>query len=475
LSLRLRLSLGITAVLVVFFAGVGVVEYRVLHRAFVREIDYTLGMRGNVLVHEVLAAAANGRLVDFSQVHLDAAPFQGASPNVYAEVCGADGQVLLRSRNLAGNALPVPQPLPTEQTVHTVRLGGEEVRVLTTPIVDAQRRQVGSLVLGSSLEVMDAAVLRATQVLILTRAVELALTLAVTLLLLSRGLAPLRRVAETAERIIASGDVSQRVETDRAEDEVGRIATSFNEVVAKIESLLLAQKRLLADTSHELRNPLTVVRTNVDFLAKDLDAATRQEVAEETEREIRRMIALVEDLMALSKAESTQPVRMEPVRLDRLAREAVERLLPLAGGRAIDLLESEARPVVRGDEDRLRQVLINLITNAIRYTDPGGRIEVGVERRDGNGVVVVRDNGIGIAAEHLPHLFDRFYRVDSARSRSTGGSGLGLAIVKAIVDAHGGRVEVESRVGEGSAFRVRIPLEETEKPRITNLMPVVKE
>lgn len=307
------------------------------------------------------------------------------------------------------------------------------------------------------------------------RVALLAITIAVTLWVLSRGLAPLRRVAEIAEEIIASGDVSKRVEGETGDDEVGRIAASFNQVVAKLESILLAQRRLLADTSHELRNPLTVIRTNVDMLGKPLDEETRREVADETEREIRRVITLVEDLTLLSKTENTRPVRMEPVRLDHVVREAVEQLRALAAGRALEVATPGVPPVVLGDEDRLRQIVVNLIGNAIRYTGPDGRIVVTVERRKDTGVMVVRDDGIGIAPEHLPHVFERFYRADAARARATGGSGLGLAIVKALVESHHGRVEVESEVGKGSVFTVSIPTEDAQRPRVTHLMPVLAE
>lgn len=328
---------------------------------------------------------------------------------------------------------------------------------------------------GRLVERLAAEVPGAPWLLVSARVGLLVLTIAVTLWVLSRGLAPLRRVAETAEEIIASGDVSKRVEGETGDDEVGRIAASFNQVVAKLESILLTQRRLLADTSHELRNPLTVIRTNVDMLGKPLDEETRREVADETEREIRRVITLVEDLTLLSKTENTRPVRMAPVRLDHVVTEAVEHLRPLAAGRALEVVTSGVPPVVLGDEDRLRQIVVNLVANAIRYTGPAGRIVVTVERRRDTGVVAVRDDGIGIAPEHLPHVFERFYRADAARARATGGSGLGLAIVKALVESHHGKVEVESVVEKGSVFTVSIPTEDAERPRITHLMPVLAE
>lgn len=300
------------------------------------------------------------------------------------------------------------------------------------------------------------------------------ITLAVVVHRARAQVALLRRVARTAEEIVASGDASKRVEISQSEvDDAARIARAFNMGVERLEGILEAQRLMLADTSHELRNPLTVIRTNVDLLGKPLDEETRREVAEETEREIARLITLVEDLSLLSKTQST-PLRLEPVRLDVLARETVDKMRVLAVHRTLSMDDGGAEPLVLGNPERLRQVLVNLIGNALRYTEHGGNIVVSVGQRAGLGVLEVRDDGIGIAAEHLPRLFDRFYRIDSARARSTGGSGLGLAIVKALAEAHHGRVEVESTLGKGSVFRVFIPLEETATSRVTRPMPPVK-
>lgn len=475
MSLRLRLSLGITGVLVMFFALVGVVEYKILQRSFMIQVEAELRDRRDLLTREIKdLARASGELTrqNVKRIHVNLKPFGAEPSDVFVQISRPDGTILRVSDNLDGLHLRIPPASEDASNFQTVKVGSTEVRLLTTPI-EVASTPVATLVLGASLDLADASALRATRWLIALRAIELALTLLIALFLLSRGLRPLRTVAATAERIVESGDVSQRVEGSEGLDEVGRIENSFNAVVAKVESLLQAQKRLLADTSHELRNPLTVVRNNVDFLRKPLDSATRLEVAEETEMEVKRMIALVEDLMLLSKAEGTRQMHVEPVSLDRLANEAVERMKASSGGRTVELVEA-ATPVVLGDEDRLRQIFTNLISNAIRYTNAGGRIVVRVERRKDMGVIVVADDGIGVAPEHLPHIFERFYRVDSARSRATGGSGLGLSIVKALVDAHRGHIQVESKLGQGTTFTVSIPLEDAEKPRITNLMPVSK-
>lgn len=298
--------------------------------------------------------------------------------------------------------------------------------------------------------------------------------LALTSLLVARAFSPLRRLHEVAETAVVSGEGPAQIKGDWGNDEAGRLAASFNRVVTRLEAMVHDQKRLLADTSHELRNPLTVIRTNIDMLGKPLDEATRREVADETEREVVRMIALVEDLTLLARTENVRPTRMAPVRLDRLAREAVERLRPIAGTRTFEIVETEPAPVVLGDEDRLRQVLINLLGNAVRYTGVQGRIVVEVAREEGVAVLRVRDDGVGMAPEHLPHVFERFYRADPSRGRATGGSGLGLAIVKALAEAHGGKVEVESALGQGAIFTVRLPLENGEAARVTRPMPGVR-
>ena len=227
-----------------------------------------------------------------------------------------------------------------------------------------------------------------------------------------------------------------------------------------------AQRRLLADTSHELRNPLTVLRTNLGFLLReDADPQTRLEAAQEADEEAARLARLVDDLLLLGRAEAGEALQVRPVALDRLLADVAEEAQDAGSDHQVTLEPHTGGPVhVQGDAERLRQVLRNVVGNALRHTPPGTRVRLSLTQRDGTVQIVVADDGPGIAPEHLPHVFDRFYRVDAARSRATAaevggssGAGLGLAIAKQLVEAHGGTITVDSAPARGTTIRITLP------------------
>jgi signal transduction histidine kinase len=261
------------------------------------------------------------------------------------------------------------------------------------------------------------------------------------------------------------------------------LAATFNDMIARLEHVLESQRRLLADTSHELRNPITIIRGNLAILRRDtVPQATRREAIVEAEEEAARMGRLVGDLLLLARADAGEMPTLQRERIDlgELASEVVDKARALADGRRVSVGVQQGCVVV-GDRDRLRQLITNLVENAIRYTPGGGQIEVSVGRtprlqqrarsaRSRNArepgastapmvILTVSDSGIGISATDLPHVFDRFYRADKARSRSHGGTGLGLSIAQYIAQAHGGTIEAASGgTNRGSTFTLRIPL-----------------
>jgi signal transduction histidine kinase len=240
--------------------------------------------------------------------------------------------------------------------------------------------------------------------------------------------------------------------------QIAQRTRTINALAGRVESVLTAQRQLLADTSHELRTPLTTIRGNLDLLERDLPPADRSEILSETREEVDRMARLVRDLLLLAQSGSgvLEPERV-PVRLDLLAGEVIRRL-PGAAGRVV----VEAEPVmVMGDEDRLRQVVSNLVENALRHGSDGqGAIRVRVRRRAPLALLEVEDDGPGVPAEALQRVFDRFYRLDRGRSRAHGGSGLGLAIVRHVAEEHNGRAWAENRTERpGARFNVELPAE----------------
>jgi two-component system, OmpR family, sensor kinase len=270
-------------------------------------------------------------------------------------------------------------------------------------------------------------------------------------------------ITVAAEAIAATGDVDRPIPQVSGNDEASRLARALQQTTARLRALLDTQRNLLADTAHELRNPLTVIHTNLDLLRLDIDAATREEVADETLAEAQRMRRLVDDLLLLAEVEGQERQTQEPVRLDELVRSAIASFHDQAPGNEFEV-DAQDGLVVQGNTEQLRRVVVNLVENATQYGEPESTVRVTVTRRGRRGILEVSDTGPGIAPEHIPHIFDRFYRVDSARRRSTGGTGLGLAIVREIVTAHGGSVQVESYPGQGSTFRVTLPAEPSWAP-----------
>jgi signal transduction histidine kinase len=277
-------------------------------------------------------------------------------------------------------------------------------------------------------------------------------------MLSQRALKPINIIAQAAQQITAADDLGRRIPYDGPPDEIGQLTETFNETLERLERLFKAQRRFVADVSHEMRTPLTTIQGNLDLM-KRFSSDYDEEAMEAMESEVRRMSRLVEDLLLLAKADAgRQSLVKMVVELDTLLLEVYNqsRLLNISG---IDVsLGSIDQAQVLGDPDRLKQLLLNLVSNALKYTPEGGTVILSLSRDAQSAFVTVADTGIGIPEADLPHIFDRFYRVDKARARAMGGTGLGLSIAKWIVDAHGGQLSVISTVGEGSTFTIQLPL-----------------
>jgi signal transduction histidine kinase len=279
--------------------------------------------------------------------------------------------------------------------------------------------------------------------------------LILTFLLSGRILAPVAALSRAARRL-SRGDFSQRVRI-AANDEVGELTETFNRMSEELGRTQELRRNMVADVAHELRTPLTNIRGFVEAMhdgVMEADGKTLKSIHEE----VMLLTRLVEDLQDLSLAEAGQlKLDMQKLDLSDLARRAVDAARTRADAKRIQIDASLQRAEMRGDSSRLVQLVSNLVTNAINYTPEGGRVEVVVARVGDEVVAKVVDTGIGIPQEELLHIFERFYRVDKSRTRSTGGVGLGLTIVKRLAEAHGGRVDVQSEVGKGSVFTVAFP------------------
>jgi heavy metal sensor kinase len=277
--------------------------------------------------------------------------------------------------------------------------------------------------------------------------------------IMRRALRPLDEIASGAERI-TSRNLSERLLVTASGDEIERLSLALNRMIARLDESFQYIRRFTADASHELRTPLTALRGEMEAMAgrADLDEEARNTVGSSLE-ETERLSRIVESLLAISRLDAGE-AQMERIRFDlpELTTTTVEQMRLLAEDRQIALsCETNEDVTIEGDRARIKQVIVNLVDNAIKYTPEGGAVKVCVGVENDRAVMRVEDNGMGVPADALPHLFERFYRVDQARSRQMGGVGLGLAIVKSIVTAHGGQVTVESDEGRGSRFCVSLP------------------
>jgi signal transduction histidine kinase len=268
-------------------------------------------------------------------------------------------------------------------------------------------------------------------------------------------LRPIEKINQAAMRIVSAQDLKQRLPTSETNDEIDRLIVTINDMLERLDNFFQAQVRLSADVSHELRTPLTVIRGNVDLLRRGAanDPSELNEALSIMDGELDRMSRIVADLLLLSQADAGLSLRMQPVELDTIILDVYRQARVTANGVNIQL-GHEDQAVIQGDADRLKQLLLNLVTNALKHTPPGGYVTLSLYREPEWVRITVTDTGRGIAPTALPHIFERFYRAEDNNQK---GTGLGLSIAQWIAQAHGGQITVTSEVGKGSVFTLWLP------------------
>ncbi len=473
LGIRLQLMLWYTAVFAALLLFTGAFFHQHLEHSLEASLDTTLEIRAQQIAGGItlVGGTITVRDVTGDLPGFDANPNdQHPSPvdvNNGALVRLLDAHGRLLHQTPAFRALRVPaesitQPLQSTPWQGTVtNSDGQEVRLVSRALTE-NGQLFAVIQVGESLAQLHALLHDLVGELLVVGLLLLACAVG-SYWLAVRAFAPIQRLAQTA-RSIKAGNLHRRVTVPPAHDEVQYLALTLNEMIDSLDQAFSRQRRFVADASHELRTPVAVIRNKTDVAL--LGARTQQDyitVLQGINAEAERLGHLISDLLALARGdEGRTQFEREPVRLDLVAGAVAANAELLAAERGITLEVQAPRPVtILGDEARLIQVVMNLVENAVRYTNPGGRVTVTIEAQQDQALLSVRDTGIGIAPEHLPHLFERFYRADPARRRTGGSSsssGLGLAIVEWIVRAHGGTVAVESWVGRGSSFTVTLPL-----------------
>jgi heavy metal sensor kinase len=453
LSIRWRLTLWNLLALALVLLGFSALVYALTARALYQQVDGNLlgGFR-QVEQDQRLAGDPRGRLRYWVyELH--------EHNGIFSAAYGPSGEVLARTEELAADSVP-----PAPRAVH----GGPRLRDAAVPALGRQRLLEGqvrqgegfALVLMAPLEGVDRELGRLLAALAVAVPVALVFSGGVSYLLARASLAPVGRL-RTLAREVTADRLDRRLEVAGPPDELSGLALTINEMIGRLERSFAEVRRFTADASHELRTPLAAIRAEAEVaLAKGPVAPEQQALLGSILEECERLTRLADQLLTLSREDAgVAPQAREPVDLAALVAGVADTMRPLAEAGGLRLRVAGAPARVRGDAGRLRQVFFNLLDNAIKYTPAGGEVEARVEARGGEAVASVRDTGAGIPAEHLPRVFDRFYRVDKARSREMGGTGLGLSIARSIVAAHGGRIELDSAPGRGTTVQVMLPVE----------------
>jgi two-component system sensor histidine kinase MprB len=439
MSFRARIAIATAVAVAVAVAVASVVAYLAVRNQLRGQVDDALADRARIIGRLDVVPIGN-------QFFLRIPGPQLGGPGGYVQVYGPQGAIRAPGDDLA---LPVDDDTRAAaaggkgEYYSDAEVAGTHVRILTVPAAEGYAVQI-----ARPLTEVDASLDRLRTLLIFVTLGGIGLAAALGLAVARTALAPVRRLTEATEEVTATRDLSRRM-ADEGTDELGRLAASFNTMLAALEDSARTQRRFVADASHELRTPLTSLRTNIEVLARTdaMPAEERERLLADVVEQLAEMSELVAELVALDKAQE-EPGAREEVRLDLIAAEAVERARRNRPGVTFsaDLEES----VVTGIPASLERAIDNLLDNAAKWSPRGGVVEVSVR----GGEVVVRDHGPGIDDADLPYVFDRFYRAPAARGHA--GSGLGLAIVRQVAESHGGEVTAERANGGGTLVRLRL-------------------
>ena len=451
MTLRLRLTLLYVGLLAAALAVTGITGYVIAAHRIYAGLDDSLTLRAQAvaLALEPIGTEFNQEDIENNKGELDALD---SKADLVFQLRRADGTVLYSSAQPPSGSLPPPDD--TRSLVGgfaTKDVRGEDTRILYQPLPTG-----GSIEVGESLSGANGAVSEIRDVIVVGGLAALLVTAVSGYTLSGRALRPVRNVSQMARDIEETADFTRRLDKSAGEGEVRELVSAFNAMIERVEQTLAHQKSFLADSSHELRRPLSVLQTNVDILSRpNLSQADRERCVAEVRVEAQIMRRLVADLLMLAREESQS---IERARVDFSA--VCERALARVKQEDSHELREEIEPgiVVLGDGERLDQMVGNLLDNAVQYTPREGRVAFGLQRFNGRVQLEVRDTGQGIKADEIAHVFERFYRGESARASRPAGTGLGLAIVKYVAEAHGGTVSVVSEPTNGTTFVVELPI-----------------
>ncbi len=459
MSLRLRLTLIYTGLLSGVVLLLSIVIYSMVSVVMVNQVDQRLEAASEHIMEALRADGIGGLDINAESLQL--------LDNIYFQVWSPEGQLQAYSESAGELTAPMDaEALQREQTVFREdRMGDTLFRILTIPL-QVREESAGWLQVGVTMT--D---LRLTQRLLLlvfgiSAVFALIMAAIVGWLITGQALEPLEMMAEITKRINSTDDLSKRIPVNTArDDEIGALVLTFNQTLVRLERLFNAQRRFLADVSHELRTPLTVIKGNVGLMR--IMHTFDEESLDSIESEVDRLTRLVGDLLLMAQAETGQlPLLLQSVEMDDLLFEVFEQMKVLSKGEQEIRIGNIEPAIVMGDRDRLKQVLLNLGSNAIKFSPEGGLVLLSLYVHENWVEILVNDEGPGIPKSEMGQLFERFYRGDKSRTRMEKdvGFGLGLPIAYWIVRNHGGRIDVATEEGRGTTFSVWLPLSQAEIP-----------
>jgi two-component system, OmpR family, sensor kinase len=462
MPLRLRLTLWYGSALAMVLVIFSIVLYAITARNLRNAVDQSLEETATTAVRSL---EERGFLPLIDEDALLSQFPELARIDKFFQIFSPSGTITIRSPNIKQHEVPLSRAA-LETTLKGQTLlesakhpNGPSLRLISVPII--YRGTLLYIVqVGTSMESIEDTLRRFLVLLTIAVPIALTVSLAGGWFLAGRALRPVAAITLAAQRI-AAGDLSQRLTMPRAPDEIGRLAGTFNDMIGRLDASFRQIRQFTSDASHELRTPLTVMKGETELvLRRPRPLEDYQSVLESNLEEIDRMTHIVDELLFLSRADMGE-VKMEslPVALESLVEDIHRQATLLGQERNIEVVLGTVRPaVVQGDELRLRELLLNLVENAVKYSHEGGKVEIALLTDGQQARLSVTDHGIGIAPEDQKRIFDRFFRTDGARSHTKKGTGLGLAICGWIAESHKGRVEVESALGQGTTFTVTLPL-----------------
>jgi len=447
-TIKFRLTVWYLVVLALVLAAFGGVAYHLLSRDLTKNLDESLRARLAELQGTI---RLQGQQITFEQKFNDIILIYDAN--------GALAQRLGPNVPFTNIEKLVQQALFGQSGYLTAPVHeGQEVRLYAIPFNLDSRTRVAIVAGRLTSEIHE--ILSIFRIVIICSALAVVVLAGVGgMVLANRTLKQVDHITDVA-REIGEGDLSRRIDI-RSEDEMGRLAATLNGMIARLETAFRKQRQFAADASHELRTPLAIIKAESSLvLDKERTQAEYRKSLELVSLEVSYMAEVIGQLLQLTRADAADgPLAFEEVHVGNLLAELASDMAPLAQEKAVSFSFGPLDDLtVKGDKLKLRQLFLNILDNAIRYTPSGGAVCGSLVRKNGSACVTISDTGAGIPPEHLPHIFDRFYRVDSARSRADGGTGLGLAIASSVAKLHGGEIVVESQVGRGSTFSITLPL-----------------